>query len=263
MSDRPPLHRMFHHYSEMPYSQRVLFTATLLVLGLGYMFALIYIFTTYAGRAGGNPMMLSYEDIVAGYSGSGQGSRLEVALHGPMRDMLPAEESGPIIAWLHEGAKPETFQTVVRPIIEKRCLACHDGSNPHLPNLTSYDNVKKVTSVDTGPSIVTLVRVSHIHLFGLTFIFFVMGLMFSHAYVRPVWFKCTAIAFPFVAIVSDVSSWYFTKLFHPFALVVIGGGAMMALSFAFMWVVTMYQLWFSRPPQMVLERSGGDIPGTY
>jgi hypothetical protein len=263
MSDRPPLHRMFHHYSEMPYSQRVLFTATLLVLGLGYMFALIYIFTTYAGRAGGNPMMLSYEDIVAGYSGSGQGSRLEAALHGPMRDMLPAEESGPIIAWLHEGAKPETFQTVVRPIIEKRCLACHDGSNPHLPNLTSYDNVKKVTSVDTGPSIVTLVRVSHIHLFGLTFIFFVMGLMFSHAYVRPVWFKCTAIAFPFVAIVSDVSSWYFTKLFHPFALVVIGGGAMMALSFAFMWVVTMYQLWFSRPPQMVLERSGGDIPGTY
>jgi hypothetical protein len=263
MSDRPPLHRMFHHYSEMPYSQRVLFTATLLVLGLGYMFALIYISTTYAGRAGGNPMMLSYEDIVAGYSGSGQGSRLEAALHGPMRDMLPAEESGPIIAWLHEGAKPETFQTVVRPIIEKRCLACHDGSNPHLPNLTSYDNVKKVTSVDTGPSIVTLVRVSHIHLFGLTFIFFVMGLMFSHAYVRPVWFKCTAIAFPFVAIVSDVSSWYFTKLFHPFALVVIGGGAMMALSFAFMWVVTMYQLWFSRPPQMVLERSGGDIPGTY
>jgi hypothetical protein len=254
---------MFHHYSEMPYSQRVLFTATLLVLGLGYMFALIYIYDTYAGRAGGNPMMLSYEDIVAGYSGSGQGSRLEAALHGPMRDMLPAEESGPIIAWLHDGAKADTFETVVRPLIEKRCLACHDGSNPHLPNLTSYDNVKKVTSVDTGPSLVTLVRVSHIHLFGLTFIFFIMGLMFSHAYVRPVWFKCTAIAFPFVAIVSDVSSWYFTKLFHPFALVVIGGGAMMAASFAFMWVVTMYQLWFSRPPQMVLERSGGDIPGTY
>ena len=260
MSDRPPLHRMYHHYSEMPYSQRVLFTATLLVLGLGYMFALIYIYDTYAGRAGGNPMMLSYEDIVAGYSGSGKGSRLEAALHGPMREMLPAEESEPIIAWVRDGTKAETFQTAVRPIIEKRCLACHDGSNPHLPNLSGLDNVKKVTAVDTGPSLVTLVRVSHIHLFGLTFIFFIMGLMFSHAYVRPVWFKCTAIAFPFVAIVSDVSSWYFTKLFHPFALVVIGGGAMMALSFAFMWVVTMYQLWFSRPPRMVLERSGGDIP---
>lgn len=49
---QPPLHRMFHHYSEMPYSLRVLYTATLLVLGLGYMFALIYIYDTYAGRAG-------------------------------------------------------------------------------------------------------------------------------------------------------------------------------------------------------------------
>lgn len=262
MSD-PPLHRMFHHYSEMPYSQRVLFTATLLVLGLGYMFALIYIFTTYAGRAGGNPMMLSYQDIVAGYSGNGQASRLESALGGPMRAMLPADESSPIIAWVHGGADAATFDSTVKPTIEKRCLMCHDGSNPHLPSLVGYDNVKKLTAVDTGPSIVTLVRVSHIHLFGLTFIFFIMGLMFSHAYVRPVWFKCFAIAFPFAAIVSDVSSWYFTKVFHPFAWVVIGGGAMMALSFAFMWVVTMYQLWFSKPPRAVLERSGGDIPSNY
>src|ERR1039458_797329 len=256
----PPLHRMFHHYSEMPYSQRVLFTATLLVLGLGYLFALIYIFDTYAGRAGDNPHMLSYDDIVSAYSGSGQGSRLEGALHGPMRDMLPHEESATIIAWLHEGAKQAVFESDIRPIIEKRCLICHDGSNPHIPNLTGFDNVKKVTTEDTGTPIVTLVRVSHTHLFGLTFIFFIMGSMFSHAYVRPVWFKCAAIALPFVAIVSDVSSWYFTKLFHPFAWVVIGGGALMGMSISFMWVVTMYQLGFSRPPRMVLERAGGDIP---
>jgi hypothetical protein len=251
---------MFHHYSEMPYSQRVLFTATLLVLGLGYMFALIYIYTTYAGRSGGNPMMLSYEDIVAAYSGNDQGSRLEMALRGPMRDMLPREESTPIIDWLHNGAPQAVYVSDIRPVIEKRCIICHDGSNPHIPNLSDFDNVKKVTSADTGTPFVTLVRVSHIHLFGLTFIFFIMGLMFSHAFVRPIWFKCTAVALPFVAIVSDVSSWYFTKLYHPFAWVVIGGGALMGLCFAFMWVVTMYQLWFTRPPLMVLERSGGDIP---
>ena len=257
---QPPLHRMFHHYSEMPYSQRVLFTATLLVLGLGYLFALIYIFDTYAGRAGGNPMMLSYEDVVAGYSGSGQGSRLEAALHGPMRDMLPREEGTTIITWLHDGAKQSAFESDIRPTIEKRCLICHDGSNPHIPNLTGYDNVKKVTTEDTGTPIVTLVRVSHIHLFGLTFIFFIVGLMFSHAYVRPVWLKCTIVASPFAAIVLDVSSWYFTKLYHPFAWVVIGGGALMGMCFAFMRAVTMYQLWFSPPPSMVRERERVDIP---
>ena len=256
----PPLHRMYHHYSEMPYSQRVLYTATLLVLGLGYLFALTNIFETYAGRAGGNPLMLSYRDIVVGYSGNGQGSILETALGGPMRDMLPHDERAVMISWLRNGATAAAFDADIRPIVAKRCLVCHDGSNPHIPNLSGYDNLKKVTSTDTGPTFATLVRVSHIHLFGITFIFFVMGMMFSHAYVRPVWFKCAAIALPFVAEVSDISSWYLVRLFHPFAWAVILGGALMGACFAFMWVVTMYQLWFSKPPRAILERSGGDIP---
>ena len=138
-------------------------------------------------------------------------------------------------------------------------MTCHDGSNPHLPNLSGYDNLKKVTEKDTGAAIATLVRVSHIHLFGLTFIFFIVGLMFSHAYVRPVWLKCTIVALPFVAIVLDVSSWYFTKLYHPFAWVVIAAGGLMGMCFAFMWLVTMYQLWFSPPPSMVSEERAQSI----
>ena len=256
MMTGPPLHPMFHHYSEMPYSQRVLFTAALLVFGLGYVFALTLIFVTYAGVAGDSPSMVSYQDLVVAYSGSGQASRLETALSGPMRTMLPSEESAPIIGWLHQGVTRAAFTSAVSPIIEKRCLICHDGSNPHIPNLTGYDNVKKMTEADTGTPIATLIRVSHIHLFGITIIFFIMGLMFSHAYVRPVWLKCAIIATPFAATVSDISSWYFIKLFHPFGWVVIGGGAVMAGCFAFMWLVTMYQLWFSKPPRMVLERSG-------
>jgi hypothetical protein len=260
---QPPLHRMFHHFSEMPYSQRVLFTATLLVLGLGYLFALTYIVVNYAGRAGGNPLMLTYEDIVAGYAGTTQGSRLEAALSGPMRDMLSREEGTTIIAWLGNGAKQPGYVSDIKPIIDKRCMICHDGSNPHIPNLSDFDNIRKVTAADTGTPVTTLVRLSHIHLFGLTFIFFIMGLMFSHAYVRPVWFKCTVIALPFAATVSDVSGWYLTKVYHPFAWIVIGGGSLMALSFAYMWLTTMYQLWFSHPPRAVLERRGGDIPAIY
>ena len=84
--------------------------------------------------------------------------------------------------------------------------------NPHLPNLSDYDNLKKVTALDTGASVATLVRVSHIHLFGVTFIFFIVGYAFTHAYVRPVWFKSSVIAAPFAAIAVDVSSWYLIKL---------------------------------------------------
>lgn len=256
MSDTP-LHRFYLHYSELPYSLRVLYTAALLVLGLAYLFAGIYLYHTYSGKDG-NPITLSYEDIVIAYSGSGKDSRLEAALRGPMRSMLPAEEISVVTGWVQEGADRTKYEARIKPTIDKRCLACHDGSNPHLPNLDGYDNLKKVTERDTGTGIFTLVRVSHIHLFGVTFIFFIMGLVFSHAYVRPVWLKCTAVALPFLCLTLDIMSWYFTKLYHPFAWVVIGAGATMAMSFAYMWFVSMYQMWFSETPEVVTQREGAD-----
>jgi hypothetical protein len=255
-----PLHQGYRHYSELPYSQRVLYTATLLVLGTAYLFALIHLFHTYAGRAGGSKMMLSYQDLVVAYTGSGKSSRLESALRGPMSSMLPPDEVGTVISWVQEGTNRASYDKDIKPLLDRRCMSCHDGGNPHLVNLSTYDNLKKVTELDTGTDIFTLVRVSHIHLFGLTFIFFIVGLMYSHAYVRPVWFKCTIVALPFVAITLDIASWYFTKLYHPFAWVVIFAGGIMGLCFAFMWLTTMYQMWFAVVPHEVVERKESDIP---
>jgi hypothetical protein len=260
MTDQPQLHRLFHHFSELPYSLRVLYTATLLTLGLGYAFALLNIYFTYAGRAGGNPFSLTYGDIVAGYSGSGNASTLESALRGPMATMLPEDERSVVLDWVKEGASGSLYESTVKPIIDKRCMTCHDGSNPHIPNLSSYDNIKKVTATDTGASIATLVRVSHIHFFGLSFIFFIVGLIFSHAYVRPIWLKSSIIALPFLGTLVDVSSWYMIKVYHPFAWVEIAAGVLMAACFAAMWLIAIYQMWFHKPPVIVLRRMGGDVP---
>jgi hypothetical protein len=52
--------------------------------------------------------MLSYEDILAGYSGIGKGSRLESALRGPMSSMLPPDESNALAAWAQDGGRPMT-----------------------------------------------------------------------------------------------------------------------------------------------------------
>lgn len=256
MSDTD-VHRLYHHFSELPASVRVLYTAALLVFGAAYLFALVLIFHTYSGKDG-NPKTLSYEDIVIGYSGTGKGSRLEAGLNGSMSVMLPFDERATILEWVRAGADRTKFESGIRPILDKRCMACHDGSNPNLPNLSGFDNVQKVTETDTGTGVFTLVRVSHIHLFGITFIFFIMGSIFSHAYVRPVWFKCTVMAMPFVGLVADVSSWYFTKLWNPFAWVVMLGGALIGLSFAYMWFVSMYQMWFARTPAAVTRRKVGE-----
>jgi hypothetical protein len=255
-----PLHRLYRHFSELPYSLRALYTAVLIIMSLGYLFALIYLFHTYAARDG-NPRSLSYEDLVIAYTGSGEASRLESALRGPMSTMLPPDELNTIIEWVQQGAGREGYEATIRPLLDERCMACHDGSNPHLSNLAGYDNLLKVTEQDTGADIFTLVRVSHIHLFGISFIFFIVGLIFSHAYVRPVWFKCAVITLPFVAVMVDVSSWYFTKLYHPFAWVVMAAGGTMGLCFAFMWVVSMYQMWISPAPAKVAQREAADRHG--
>jgi hypothetical protein len=238
------VHRMFFHYKEFPLSMRTLFTGTLLVLGLAYLFAMVHVYNSHAGRDG-RPG-LSVDDIAIAYSGSKEATKLESALMGPMSGMLPNDERGSIIGWVRRGMDAKEYEAQIKPILDKRCLACHDGSNPHIPSLTDYEETADLAEVDTGMDIFTLIRVSHIHLFGITFIFFIMGLIFAHAFVRPVWFKSVVVALPFIAIMMDVLSWYVTKVFPPFAWVVILGGGLMGSSFAFQWIVSMYQIWFSK-----------------
>ncbi len=238
------VHRMFFHYSEFPLSMRALYTGTLLVLGIGYLFAMLHTYNSHAGRDG-RPG-LSVHDLMIAYSGSKEDSRIEAALKGPMAEMLPASEKGVFVAWVRGGAKKRVYESKVAPVLEKRCVTCHDGANPHIPNLVDYENTLKVAELDTGADIFTLVRVSHIHLFGITFIFFIVGLIFSHAFIRPVWFKALVIVAPFGAIIVDIASWYLTKLYTPFAWIVLLSGAVMGACFAYMWVVSMYQIWFPK-----------------
>lgn len=256
--DQPQLHRHYLHYSELPTSVRVLYTGALLILGVGYLFALIYLYHQNSGRDG--KPGLSYEDVVIAYSGSGKSSRLEAALRGPMSSMLPPEELNKVVTWAQKGADREAYDTDIKRTFDQRCLSCHDGGNPHLSNLGNYDGVKKTTEQDTGTDVFTLVRVSHIHMFGMSFIFFLMGLIFGHAYLRPIWLKGTIMALPFLAIAMDVASWYLTKLYHPFALMTMGAGGIMGLSFAVMWLVSMFQIWFSRVPMAVKLRREIELP---
>ncbi|MGD8616631.1 MAG: hypothetical protein PVI91_13360 [Gammaproteobacteria bacterium] len=246
MADSPldRLHRL-------PCDSKVLYTMTLLVLGVGYLFAMMQVFEVHAGRDG--KPGLSTTDLVIAYSGSHADTRLEAALKGPMRDRLTAEEREVIFDWINTGGRAiyrgggrEAYEQIVKPIIEKRCIACHGGHNPHIPNLSTFEGVSSVVEKDTGMDIFRLIRVSHIHLFGLTFIFFVISAIFVRARVSPLWLKCTIIATPFVTILLDIASWYLTKLYTGFAWVVMIGGILMGLTFAAQWLVSMYQLWLYR-----------------
>lgn len=218
----------------------------LIVLGIGYVFALIQIYEVHAGKDGRRGV--SVEDIRIAYSGSKADTRLEIALKGPMAGMLPENEREQIFGWVRRHKASQTaYDADIRSIVEARCQGCHNGTNPHIPSLLNYDEVTKMVMLDTGVSIGTLVRVSHIHLFGITFIFAFMGLIFCHAHMRSHILKNAIIATPFIAIILDIASWWLTKVSTPFAYVVVGGGALMGISFAVQWLVSMYQMWFYRP----------------
>ncbi len=251
MSDRP-IHRLYRHFQELPVSMRMLFTSALLVLGLGYMFALIYVYTSDSGKDG--KPGLTVDDLIITYSGNSEATKMESALRGPMSSMLAQRDMIKLLDWLRAGAKKEGYEAGIKAILDENCMDCHDGSNPHLMNLDGYENIQEVVAKDTGADIPTLVRVSHIHLFGITFIFFVLGFIFSHAWMRPIWLKSLIVATPFFCVMADVSSWYFTKLYHPFAWVTMVAGGLMGLSFAIMWITSMYQMWFYRVPERVRGR---------
>jgi hypothetical protein len=249
--------RGFFHFSALPMSTRMVYTMTLLVLGTGYLFAMLQVFYSHAGLDG--KPGLSAADIRIAYHGSETDTRLVTALKGPMAGMLPESERAVIFKWVDSGAEQDAFESDVKPIMESRCLACHDGSNPHIPLLTSHEEVMKTVAKDTGATIPTLVRVSHIHLFGITFIFFIVSSIFTHAYMRPLWLKCVIIVLPFLTILTDIFSWYLTKWIPGFAWFIIGSGALMGISFTVQWVVSMWQMWFYSLPDEI-EECGGALP---
>ena len=220
-----------------------LFTGYLVVVAIGYAMALVQIQFTH-GLADGE-LGLSVDDIVYSYYGKRSGSVLEAKLNGSMQVMAPDADRLKIINWVHKGAEEQAFHDMgIRKIMDANCIMCHSpASGMPVPDFTQFENVAKRAETDTGASFSSLARVSHIHLFGISFIFMFVGLIFSLAAGVPKYLKAGVIVMPYIFLILDISSWWLTKLNPIFAwLVIIGGGAM-ALSFAFMWIVSMYEMW--------------------
>ena len=220
-----------------------LFTGYLVVVAVGYLMAIVQIQFTH-GMADGE-LGLSTDDIVYSYYGKRSGSTLESKLNGSMKMKAPEADRLKIINWVRKGANEKSFNdTGIRKIFDNSCVACHSPpSGLPVPDFTKFENIAHVSETDTGASFSSLARVSHIHLFGIAFIFMFVGLIFSLASGIPKTLKSTVIVMPYIFLLIDIASWWLTKLNPHFAWLVIIGGGTMGLSFAFMWIVSMYEMW--------------------
>ncbi|MDQ7045582.1 MAG: hypothetical protein Q9M32_06705 [Sulfurimonas sp.] len=220
-------------------STRVLFSGYLLVMGIGILMALAQIMLTH-GMADGE-IGVSVDDIVYSYHGNRNSSKLEVKLNGSMQDKASEKDKTLLVKWAREGATQETWKDV-QPIFEANCVACH-SSIPGLPHFTEYEATAEVAKTDMGASVDSLTRVSHIHLFGIAFIFIFLGYIYSMAVGINEIFKSIVMAIPFGFIIIDISSWWVTSIYPGFAWFTIIGGFGYMMAFAVMWFTSMYQMW--------------------
>ncbi len=219
---------------------KVLFTGYLMAIGVGLMMAGLQILLTH-GMADGK-FGLSVDDIVYSYYGNRTGSKLETALNGIMKDKAPPAERLEIIKWVRNGADRKTWEQKIKPIVMKRCAKCH-AHIPTLPNVTKYEVAKKLAAVDHGASIKQLTRLSHIHLFGISFIFMFVGFIFSFAVgFNRIW-KMILIFTPFAFLIVDVASWWLTKWNPNFAWFTIIGGFAYTAASTVMILSSLWQMW--------------------
>ncbi|MFM8552933.1 MAG: hypothetical protein ACKOCD_11610 [Nitrospiraceae bacterium] len=226
----------------MPLPFKVLATCFLLTIGVGYLFALAYLYLIDL-KPHATQGLDAVQSVIVKYYGNRDGSRLEAALEGNMRGYATPADKQQIIRWLRHGAPEAEFDNI-QPILARSCAGCHHAqSESPLPPLTSYADVSEYTAVDAGQSVKSLVRVSHIHLFGMSFIFMLTSIIFAFSGTSLV-LRSVLIAIPFLAIWLDIGSWWFTKYAPAFAYTVIVGGVLMGLSLAVQIGVSLYEMWF-------------------
>lgn len=218
---------------------RTLFTGYLLVMGTGFIMSGLQILFTH-GMADGK-LGISVDDVVYSYHGNRHSSKLETKLNGSMKDKASDNDRTILIKWARQGAPLEHWEKV-EPVFQANCIQCH-SSIPGLPSFTDYAETAKVAKPDMGASVDSLTRVSHIHLFGIAFIFIFVGYIFSLAVGLNEKLKAVIIAIPFAFLIIDISSWWITSVFPGFAWFTIIGGFGYMIAFAIMWVTSMYQMW--------------------
>ncbi|WP_051906317.1 hypothetical protein [Methylomarinum vadi] len=234
--------REFSSLKQLDTPVKVLFTGYLTTVAVGYLFALIQILFTH-GMADGK-FGLSIDDIVYSYYGNRSGTVLETKLNGSMKDNAPEQERFIIIQWIRDGAEESEYRSSgVAEIFTNRCIMCHNKNGGGIPDFTKFEEIAAVTEQDEGATFSSLTRVSHIHLFGISFIFMFVGLIFSFSETSTVKYKCLAIGMPYLFLLVDILSWWLTKLHPMFAWLVIFAGAGMAIAFAFMWLVSVLEMW--------------------
>jgi hypothetical protein len=224
-------------------SVRVFATTVLLTLGTGYGLALLYLYAKEVKPSKQQGVGV-VEGVAHTYHGVPGESTLISALKGSMSSMIEGREFVAFSEWAAAGATEEGYASVA-PIVNDNCASCHSpGDYP--PVVTNYAELKALTAVDEGIDMAVLARMTHVHIFGIPLLFYILGAL----YVRtryPEKMKAVIVVLPFIGVFMDIAHWWLTKASPGFALGVVISGALMSSGFALQWGMTLWDIWAPAP----------------
>jgi hypothetical protein len=230
----------------LPVAVKITLSLSIVMLGIGYLIALLNLYLKY-NMTNGNPG-LTANDLRRAFYGKRDNTRLAAKIHGGSMEQfltIPGEKEK-ILSWIQDGANESKYNEVVKTILDETCIRCHSAAGvASFRPLTTYSEVMTVTEIDRGEPVGLWARVAHTHIQSIGLIFLVLGMAVAFTSIPESW-KQILVTLPFVALISDFGARAMTKYFPSFVYVVMVMGAIMALSFALMVLLPLYEMWLRK-----------------
>ncbi len=232
---------------ELPKPLKITISITLVVLGIGYLIALLNLKLTYEHEDGEEG--LTPADLKRAFYGDRTNTRIAAKIDGgSMEQFLPVPgQKEKILNWIQDGLEEEEYEDVISPILTKNCTRCHNPQGvSYFRPLTSFEEVLTVTNIDRGEPVQLWARVAHTHIQSIGLIFLVLGSVFSFTSLRES-IRTTIIIVPFVALLLDFGMRFLSKYNADFVFGMMGAGAIVGISLAVMIVYPLYEMWLKKP----------------
>lgn len=244
-------HYMMENYNSirlnrLPIPLKLVVSLTLIVLGIGYVIAMINLYLTYH-LTDGEPG-LTVSDLRRSFYGNRDNTKLAAKINGgSMEQFLTVQgDKEKILTWIQDGAERPGYEEVVKTILTENCVRCHNPAGlQRFTPLTSYEEVMVVTQIDRGEPVALWARVAHTHIQSIGLIFLILGAAFCLTSVPERW-KIAVVTLPFVALLVDFGARFLAKYFPQTVYVMMFSGAFIGALFAVMILVPLWDMWFRK-----------------
>jgi len=237
----------------LPLPIRLLATWFLLAMATGFVAAQVNLRWQHGGLDG--EPGLSYDDVVFAFHGNPDSTVLtsKIGPGGSMRPYIPLPvDQEAVRSWVEGGSREEGFPQV-KPVLDRLCVRCHNPggvmSTASFGSTRSdgvtHEDIQRYVGPDRGMSHQALARSTHAHLFGMSVLYALAGLVFVGTRTKRRT-KVVFVSLPFMAMFIDIGCWWLTKANPAFAGGVIVGGGLLGLSFAVLIIWPMWDMWGPR-----------------